>query len=83
MKANQHAGIIDPDALLTTAQAAELLNYTEAALHAWRYRGGGPRFVRVSTRRVRYRKCDLLRWVEQRLTEPATDDHAVEAEVGA
>ena len=81
MKANQLVGIFNPDALLTTAQAAEFLNSTEAALHARRHRGGGPMFVRVSPRRIMYRKCDLLGWIEQRLTEPSMDNHDVE--VGA
>jgi hypothetical protein len=83
VKANQIVGILDPDALLTTAQAAALLNSTEAALHARRHRGGGPMFVRVSPRRIRYRKCDLVRWVEQRLTEPSAGDHPVEVGVEA
>ena len=44
----------DPDALLRPVDAAALLGFTKRALEAWRHRGGGPAFVRVSARAVRY-----------------------------
>ena len=50
----------DPDLLLRPGQAAELLGFTPRALEAWRHRGGGLLFVRVSARAVRYRRRDLL-----------------------
>jgi predicted DNA-binding transcriptional regulator AlpA len=53
--------------LLTTRQAAEYLNYEIRTLEAWRFRGGGPRFVRVSPKSVRYRKADLEVWIEERV----------------
>ena len=45
----------DPDALLSEAQAAEFLGFSTRALQAWRYRGGGPVFVRVSSRAIENR----------------------------
>ena len=57
----------DPDALLTTPQAANFLSFTERTLESWRLRGGGPLFVRISGRAVRYRKRDLVHWAEERL----------------
>jgi hypothetical protein len=78
------AGVsIDPDTLLTTEQAAELLSFDKRTLDAWRSRGSGPDFVRVSARAIRYRRCDLIFWIEQLLTEPTTDDHVVEAGLGS
>jgi hypothetical protein len=47
--------------------AADFLGYTVRALQNWRVRGGGPRFVRVSSRSIRYRRCDLIAWAESRL----------------
>lgn len=52
--------------LMTEEQAAEYLGLTPRFLQARRYRGGGPRFVRVGSRTVRYRPEDLRKWVEER-----------------
>ena len=48
-----------PDSsLLTTKQAAEVLNLTASTLNKWRVHGGGPQFVKLG-RRVFYRKTSL------------------------
>jgi len=60
--------------LLTTNAAARMLGYSPRALENWRYRGGGPRFVRVSARSVRYRSADLETWIEERLRVSTSDD---------
>ena len=44
----------------------QLMNENVRALQNWRVRGGGPRFVKVSARSIRYCRRDLLAWVEQR-----------------
>jgi len=53
--------------------AAALLGYTPRALQNWRLRGGGPIFVKVSARSVRYRHCDLMTWIEAKLHRSSTD----------
>ncbi len=53
--------------LLTETQAAQFLGYTNRALQNWRHRGGGPCFVKVSERSIRYRRRDLMTWVNERL----------------
>jgi hypothetical protein len=53
----------DPDILLTERQAAILLGHPVRTLQAWRYRGGGPKFVKAS-RSIRYRRRDLIAWIE-------------------
>jgi predicted DNA-binding transcriptional regulator AlpA len=53
--------------LLTEAQAAQLLGFSPRTLQAWRVRGGGPTFVHVSARCVRYRREDLEAWITERL----------------
>lgn len=55
------------DQLLSEKAAAALLGYTIRALQNWRLRGGGPQYVKVSARSVRYRRRDLLDWIEARL----------------
>lgn len=57
----------DPDQLLNEKQAASFLCYSQRALQNWRLRGGGPQYVKVSARSIRYRRCDLTEWVEKRL----------------
>lgn len=60
---NTSPGNIDPDTLLTEAQAADHLSISMRTLQAWRVRGGGPVFIRAG-RSIRYRRRDLLDWVE-------------------
>lgn len=50
----------DPDLHLPESAAAHLLGVTPRTLQAWRLRGGGPPFVRISLRCVRYRRRDLI-----------------------
>ncbi len=73
MKTNEHLNQLlksDPDfldRLVNENEAAELLGYTARALQGWRLRGGGPEFVRVSARSIRYRRRDLLAWADDRV----------------
>ena len=50
------------DRLISENEAASFLGYTVRALQNWRVRGGGPRFIKVSSRSVRYRRRDLIAW---------------------
>ena len=50
--------------LLTSQEAADFLRLTPRFLEMRRFRGGGPPFIRVSGRCVRYLKSDLREWVE-------------------
>ncbi|WP_425410756.1 helix-turn-helix transcriptional regulator [Hyphococcus sp.] len=53
--------------LLCEKDAASFLGYTIRALQNWRLRGGGPQYVKISARSIRYRRRDLLAWVESKL----------------
>ncbi len=75
MQTRQHANSNDPDhleRLITEHEAAAFIGYTVRALQNWRLRGGGPRFVKVSARSVRYRRRDLIDWIEERLVASTT-----------
>lgn len=52
--------------LMTTIEAAEVLGVSVKVLQKWRCEGGGPKYVRVSYRVVKYLERDLLDWVESR-----------------
>ncbi len=54
------------DQLLNEQEAAKSLSYSVRALQNWRLRGGGPKYVKVSARSIRYRRRDLIRWIETR-----------------
>ncbi len=62
----------DPDCLdrlISERDAADFLGYTMRALQNWRVRGGGPLYVKVSNRSIRYRRRDLQAWIESKLAE--------------
>jgi excisionase family DNA binding protein len=50
--------------LITVEEAADLLRCSVDSLNKWRGKGDGPTFVRVG-RRVKYRRSDLLTYVER------------------
>jgi predicted DNA-binding transcriptional regulator AlpA len=53
------------DELLTTKEAGRLLTLTPSYLAALRSRREGPRFIKVGRRVVRYRRADLLAWLDE------------------
>lgn len=59
--------------IMNEHDAAELLGYTVRALQNWRVRGGGPKFVKVSARSIRYRMRDLLDWIDAHTVASTSD----------
>lgn len=53
--------------LLSEKQAAKLLGISDRTLRNWRVRGGGPKFVRVSARCIRYKRGDLQDWIDRKV----------------
>jgi predicted DNA-binding transcriptional regulator AlpA len=47
---------------INTAEAAEFLGLVVRTLEKLRQKGGGPKYVRISAKCVRYRISDLLAW---------------------
>ena len=60
-------------ALIPEAEAADFLNLSVRSLQGFRYRGGGPRYVRISGRCIKYRRIDLREWTEARLRSSTSD----------
>ena len=52
--------------VLTAAEASELLTVSVPVMERWRRAGTGPRFIRLSVRRVGYRVSDLGAWMTER-----------------
>jgi predicted DNA-binding transcriptional regulator AlpA len=61
------------DQLVAEKEAATFLGYSVRALQNWRLRGGGPQFVKVSSRSVRYRRSDLYAWTETKIRKSSSD----------
>lgn len=61
------------DTLLTPAQAGAQVGLTPGALAQLRYTGGGPRFVKLTAKAVRYRQVDLDAWVADKLRVDTRD----------
>jgi predicted DNA-binding transcriptional regulator AlpA len=53
-----------PPEVVRPHEAASLLSVSPSLLKKWRLAGSGPRFVRLGGRAIRYRRVDLLAWVE-------------------
>ena len=64
---------VDPDVFLNESRAAELISVNPRTLQQWRLRGTGPKFVRISSRCVRYRYRDLMAWAEDRLRSSTSE----------
>jgi predicted DNA-binding transcriptional regulator AlpA len=64
---NKELSAVSSVILLDTREAAAYLGYKPRMLEARRIRGGGPPFVRISSRGVRYRMEDLQTWIQSRI----------------
>jgi predicted DNA-binding transcriptional regulator AlpA len=56
----------DESDLLDTSQLAEWLGLSVATLEIWRTKNLGPPWIKLSERRTRYRRADVLGWLEIR-----------------
>ena len=61
-------------ALLSTEQAARHLALSPRTLEALRLRGGGPAYVALDRRAIRYRIEDLESWIASRIRLSTSND---------
>ena len=59
--------LLDPEPLLTAPEVGCWLGVSPKTLESWRSAGGGPRYVRLSRKAVRYRRDDVKAFIEARL----------------
>lgn len=62
----ERAPLADPDELLNTPAVADWFGVSVPWLEAGRSKGYGPPFLRISARMIRYRRGDVLAWLEGR-----------------
>ena len=56
---------IDPNAYITTQEAAEYLGLKKNTLEKYRSLGCGPKYYKITRRSVRYKYVDLVKWAER------------------
>lgn len=61
--------------LLTQGEAADLLHVQARTLESWRMRGIGPKFIRYTSRAIRYRPADLHAFLERHEVAPTGEGH--------
>jgi len=73
-----------PEDLVSTAEAAEILDKSEVTLVGWRSRGVGPRYYQEFGKRSRvyYSRADLIAWRTRNLVIPSVEKNAKEAARG-
>jgi len=62
------------DRLMSERDAADYLNVSMRTLQGWRLKGGGPVYVKVGTKSIRYRRRDLAAWTEAHVRANTSDD---------
>jgi excisionase family DNA binding protein len=72
---------MDNDRMMTTTEAAAYMRCSPMTLESWRQqsRSKGPPFIRISHRKVLYRKADLDAFLNQH-RHPSAGDARVEAD---
>jgi excisionase family DNA binding protein len=58
---------------MNTIEAARYLGVSKQFLEIARHRGGGPKFLKISSRMVRYKKSDLDEWMCSHRRESTSD----------
>ena len=64
--------------LLDEDEAAEFLGLSPRTLQGLRVRGGGPDYIKIGTRAVRYCLSDLEEFIEDRRQSSTSEDDAFE-----
>ena len=49
---------------ITPEAASQISGFSEQALAQLRYRGGGPKFYKPTSRKVLYRRSEVMAWVD-------------------
>jgi predicted DNA-binding transcriptional regulator AlpA len=60
--------------ILTTPQTADFLKLGVSTVEKLRCHGGGPKFIKLGSRRVAYLKSDLEEWIAARPRSGSTSE---------
>ena len=59
--------------LINEREAGAFLGLTDRTMQSWRQRGGGPKFIRFSSRCIKYQRIILKGYAEERLRSSTSD----------
>lgn len=59
--------------LLTAEELADYVGYTPEGLAQMRYRGNGPKFIKLGGKAIRYRWADVEAWLDQKTMQRTGD----------
>ncbi len=59
--------------LIDERPSGDFLGLTHRTMQAYRQRGGGPRYIVISSRCIRYRRIDLKAWADARTRSSTAD----------
>lgn len=62
--------------LISENDAGQFLKLTTRTLQAYRCKGSGPHYIRISARCIRYRRADLQKWIDRRLFQNTSEYQA-------
>ena len=57
--------LTDHDYLLTTRQVAKMVGLAPYTVAKYRMKGVGPKYLQLGRKTIRYKKSDVLAWVDQ------------------
>lgn len=66
---------MEADKLLNTREAAELTGLKPNTLERMRLFGNGPSFIRLGAKAIKYRRSDVLAWIEAMGTHRTTAEY--------
>ncbi len=61
------------NSLINEKVAADYLDLTDRTMQALRQQGGGPRYIVISARCIRYRRIDLKAWADSLMCSSTSD----------
>lgn len=64
---------LDPDLHIDEKKAAAYLGISPRTLQGYRTKGGGPEFVKISHKVVRYKVSDLIKWTNSKRQRNTSD----------
>ena len=81
IKGMKRKQLLTTEGLTNEEGAAEFLKVSRRTMQGWRWNNRGPRYARLATGAVRYRRADLIAWIERCVVGTRDDVAAVIARI--
>lgn len=66
---------VDAGEVLTPREVALLIRVPEPTLRRWRSAGAGPAYLQLGGHTVRYRRGDVIAWLDAKRRDETSSDH--------